>query len=281
MEPHVFAAVLAAAAMHAGWNAVLKLKLEPFLALTLVTGAAGLAGVPGLLAFGWPILPAWPWLIGSVVLHLGYSLALAEAYRRADMSQIYPIARGGAPLLTATAAFLLLTEPIGGLQALGIAALGGGVAAMSVAGRRRGSSFDPVAVGFALLTAAIICGYTLVDGLGARAAGDPHAYAAALFVLDGVPLVLFALWRRGLAGLAPMRRFLLPGFLGGAMSLGSYWIAIWAMTVAPIALVAALRESSVLFAAVIAIVVLKEPPTWPRALAAGLILCGLALIRIG
>jgi drug/metabolite transporter (DMT)-like permease len=102
-----------------------------------------------------------------------------------------------------------------------------------------------------------------------------------LFVLDGVPLVLFALWRRGFAGLAPMRRFLLPGFLGGAMSLGSYWIAIWAMTVAPIALVAALRESSVLFAAVIAAVILKEPPTWPRALAAGLILCGLALIRIG
>ena len=281
MEPHVFAAVLAAAAMHAGWNAVLKLKLEPFLAMTLVTGAAGLAGVPGLLAFGWPILPAWPWLIGSIVLHLGYSLALAEAYRRADMSQIYPIARGGAPLLTATASFLLLTEPIGGLQALGIAALGGGVAAMSVAGRRRGSSFDPVAVGFALLTAAIICGYTLVDGLGARGAGDPHAYSAALFVLDGVPLVLFALWRQGFAGLAPMRRFLLPGFLGGAMSLGSYWIAIWAMTVAPIALVAALRESSVLFAAVIAAVILKEPPTWPRALAAALILCGLALIRIG
>jgi drug/metabolite transporter (DMT)-like permease len=281
MEPHVFAAVLAAAAMHAGWNAVLKLKLEPFLAMTLVTGAAGFVAVPGLLAFGWPILPAWPWLIGSIVLHLGYYFALTEAYRRADMSQIYPIARGGAPLLTAAISVLFLAEPVGSLQALGIAALGGGVVAMSVVGRRPGSSFDPVAVGFALLTAAIICGYTLIDGLGARAAGDPHAYSAALFVLDGVPLVLFALWRRGLAGLAPMGRFLLPGCFGGAMSLGSYWIAIWAMTVAPIALVAALREASVLFAAAIAVIVLKEPPTGPRALAAGLILGGLLLIRIG
>ena len=281
MEPHVFAAVLAAAALHAGWNAFLKLKLEPFLAMTLLTGCAAIVGVPGLIAFGWPILPAWPWLIASIVLHLGYYVALTEAYRRADMSQIYPIARGGAPLLTATASTLLLAEPVGALQLAGIGLLGSGVLAMSVVGRRRGSAFDPVAIAFALLTAGIICGYTLVDGIGARAAGDPHAYSAALFVLDGIPLVAFALWRRGLSGLAPLRTFLPQGFIGGAMSLGAYWIAIWAMTVAPIALVAALRESSVLFAAIIAVVILKEPLQWPRAFAALLILSSLALIRLG
>ena len=281
MEPHVFAAVLAAAAMHAGWNAFLKLKIEPFLAMTLLTGAAGLVALPALVVFGFPIGPAWPWLIASVVLHLGYYLALSAAYARADMSQVYPIARGGAPLLTATASLLLLPERIASLQFAGIVGLALGVLAMSVVGRRRGTAFDPIAIGLALLTAVVICGYTLVDGLGARAAGDPHAYSAALFVLDGLPIVVFALWQRGVAGLAPLRPYLWQGLVGGAMSLGAYWIAIWAMTVAPIALVAALRESSVLFAAVIALVVLKEPLQWPRVAAAGIILAGLALIRLG
>src|SRR5918998_1266054 len=110
LDPFVFAAVLAAAALHAGWNAFLKVKLEPFLAMTLITGAGGVAGIPLLIAFGFPKLEAWPWLIAWVVIHLGYYFALSEAYRRADMGQIYPIARGGAPLLTAS--FTLLIEPV-------------------------------------------------------------------------------------------------------------------------------------------------------------------------
>ena len=281
MEPYIFGAVLLAAAMHAGWNAFLKVRLEPFLAMTLITACAGLAALPLLVVFGWPIAPAWPWLIGSIALHLGYYGALTEAYRRADMSQIYPIARGGAPLLTALVSTLTIAEPISAVAMAGIAALGGGVTLMSAFGRQRGASFDPVAVGFALLTAVIICGYTIVDGLGARAAGDPHAYSAALFVIDGIPLVFVALWLRGRNGLAPMKQFIGPGLLGGAMSLGSYWIAIWAMTVAPIALVAALRETSVLFATAIAVFVLKEPIVPWRALAAALVLAGLLLIRAG
>src|SRR5215217_3607902 len=108
MSPSVFAAVLAAAAMHAGWNAVLKVRLEPFLAMTLITGAAGIVCIPLLIVFGWPRAEAWPWLIGSIVLHLAYYVALTEAYRRADMSQIYPIARGSAPILTASASLIVV-----------------------------------------------------------------------------------------------------------------------------------------------------------------------------
>jgi drug/metabolite transporter (DMT)-like permease len=279
MEPSVFGAVLAAAAMHAGWNAFLKVRLEPFLAMTLITAGSGLIGVPLLVIFGWPRAEAWPWLVTSIVLHLGYNTALAEAYRRADMSQIYPIARGGAPLLTAAVSLVVLREPIAAQAALGIGVLGSGIILMSLAGRRKDVAADPVAIGFALATAAIICGYTLVDGIGARTAGDPHAYSAALFVVDGVPLLLVALWRRGASGLAPMRHFLGQGLAGGAMSLASYWIAIWAMTVAPIALVAALRETSVLFAALIAFFILKEPFVPLRGMAAALILAGLGLIR--
>ena len=280
MNSFVFAAVLAAAAMHAGWNAVLKVRLEPFLAMTLITGCAGIVAIPLLVAFGWPRLEAWPWLIGSVVLHLAYYIALTEAYRRADMGQIYPIARGGAPLLTAGASLIVVGEPIALQAGVGIAVLASGVALMSLRGARQHEPLDPAAIGFALATAVIICGYTLVDGFGARAAGDPHAYSAALFVIDGVPIVVFALWRLGLAGLKPMRRFVGPGLAGGAMSLASYWIAIWAMTVAPIALVAALRETSVLFAAVIAVVILKEPFGPVRATAAALMVGGILLIRL-
>jgi drug/metabolite transporter (DMT)-like permease len=152
---------------------------------------------------------------------------------------------------------------------------------MSIVGRRRGAAFDPAATGLAILCALIICGYTLADGLGARAAGDAHSYSAALFVIDAVPLVLFALWRRGAAGLAPALRSWPQGLAAGAMSVASYWIAIWAMTVAPIPLVAALRESSVLFAVAIAVVVVREPLQWPRAIVAALILVSLALVRLG
>jgi drug/metabolite transporter (DMT)-like permease len=280
MDSFTFAAVLAAAAMHAGWNAVLKVRLEPFLAMTLITGAAGIVGVPLLAVFGWPRAEAWPWLIGSVVLHLAYYVALTEAYRRADMGQLYPIARGGAPLLTASASLLILQEPISLQGALGVAFLGSGVALMSLRGARKHEPLDRAAIGFALATAVIICGYTLVDGIGARVAGDPHAYSAALFVIDGVPIILLALWRLGPAGLRPMMRFAKPGLAGGAMSLASYWIAIWAMTVAPIAMVAALRETSVLFAAVIAVVILKEPFGPIRATSAALMVAGMLVIRL-
>jgi drug/metabolite transporter (DMT)-like permease len=132
----------------------------------------------------------------------------------------------------------------------------------------------------ALLTALTISGYTIVDGIGARAAADPNAYAAGLFACDAIPMVLICLWRNGVSGMRPALDFLLPGFAGGVMSLVAYWIVIWAMTVAPIALVAAVRETSVLFGGLIAVFVLKEPLTRVRAVAAGLTMVGLVLMRV-
>jgi drug/metabolite transporter (DMT)-like permease len=278
MSTGVFLAVLLAAAMHAGWNAVLKVKLEPFIAMTLVTGLAGVIGLPFLLALGPPRVEAWPWLLGSVAIHLAYYLALSEAYRHADMGQVYPIARGAAPLLTTIASLVLIREPIAPVAGIGIGVLASGIGLMSLRGK--GGHFDRRAVGFALLTSVIICGYTIVDGIGARVAGDPHAYSAALFVVDAIPLPLYLLWRRGRAAFAPMRQFLVPGFAGAGMSLAAYWIAIWAMTVAPIALVAALRETSVLFATLIAVLLLKEPLVPARGVAALLIVAGIITIKV-
>jgi drug/metabolite transporter (DMT)-like permease len=162
----------------------------------------------------------------------------------------------------------------------GIAILALGVLLISLRGHRSLAKPSPVAILCALATAVTISAYTLVDGIGAREAGNANAYAAALFALDGYPMLALCLWTRGLEGVKPALRFLVPGFAGGAMSLAAYWIVIWAMTVAPIALVAATRETSVLFAGLIAVVVLKEPVTPIRLLSAGLILLGLVVMRL-
>lgn len=276
MSLTVFLAVIAAAALHAGWNAVLKIRLDPFLAVVLINAwcaAVALALVP---FFGLLAIEAWPWLAAATIVHVLYAVALTEAYRRADMGQVYPVARGSAPLMTAILSFVLLGEKIGLFGSLGVLVIALGIMSMAV----RGAKFDKLALGLALTTGATITSYTLLDGIGARASGNPHAYAIWLFILDGAALLALAAARRGQAGFQAMRGFLLPGMLGGVMSLGAYWIAIWAMTQAPIGLVAAVRESSVLFGAAIAILVLREPLHVNRLLAAGLILAGLVLIRL-
>jgi drug/metabolite transporter (DMT)-like permease len=276
----VFLIVLAAAALHAGWNAIVKIKLDPFLAMTLICTASGVLALPALAITGLPRAEAWPWIALSITIHLFYYLFLAEAYRRADMGQVYPVARGTAPLITAVLSITLVHDPVTAGDLAGIAILGLGILLISLRGHRRLSPPSGIAMICALLTAVSISAYTLVDGLGARAAGDANAYAAALFTFDAYPMLLLCLWRGGLAGIRPALGFVLPGLAGGAMSLAAYWIVIWAMTVAPIALVAATRESSVLFAGAIALVVLKEPLTPIRAISAALIVAGLAAMRL-
>lgn len=281
LTPLVFGAVLAAAVMHASWNALLKIRLEPILAMALIASVCSVLACFALPFVGWPRIEALPWVLASMVLHLGYYVCLTESYRRADLSQMYPLARGSAPLLTALVAVLLLRERMAALPAVGILALGSGIVVMAFGGGRERARADPVAVGFALATATTICGYTLVDGIGARVAGDPSSYAAALFFLDGAPMIVVALWLRGPEGVRKAASFIGPGFAGGALSLAAYWTVIWAMTVAPIPLVAASRESSVLFGALIGAFVLREPFGLRRGVAAALILSGLALIRLG
>ncbi|HYC25487.1 MAG TPA: EamA family transporter, partial [Roseiarcus sp.] len=202
------------------------------------------------------------------------------AYRLADMMQAYPVARGAAPLMTAGASLLAVGDPISAGALAGIAVLATGVLLVALAGHRRFAPPSRLAIVCALLTAATISAYTIIDGVGAREAGDPNAYAASLFALDAYPMLLVCFWRQGVAGMKAMLGFLTPGLVGGAMSLAAYWIVIWAMTRAPIALVAAVRESSVLFGGLIALFVLKEPATPIRIMAAALILAGLAIMRL-
>jgi drug/metabolite transporter (DMT)-like permease len=279
VETYVFVAVLFGAACHAGWNAFLKIRLEPFVAMSLIAIMSAIVVVPVLFVLPVPPLAAWPWIGASMIFHLGYFIGLSEAYRTGDMGQVYPIARGTAPLMTALASTLLLGEVVGFRGWVGILILVAGVCLLAVRGGR-GVHLDKRAVAFALFTALMICGYSVSDGSGARTSGNAHSYTAWLFLLDGLMMLVLVLIRRGRPVFAQFAGFWREGIVGGTLSLAAYWIAIWAMTVAPIPLVAALRETSVLFAAVIAVVVLKEPLQRPRIIAALMIVAGLALIRL-
>ena len=182
MDTFVFAAVLFAAACHAAWNATIKRGLDPLATTVLISIGAALIAAALVPAVGLPAAAAWPWCAASVLIHLFYFAALIESYRTGDLGQVYPIARGAAPLMTATATTLLIGERLGLPGWLGIILLAAGVLLLSLRGGRDLARLDRQAVGFALFTAVTICAYSVVDGIGARLAGSANAYSAALFV---------------------------------------------------------------------------------------------------
>jgi len=280
MENVVFLAVLFAAACHAGWNALIKVGLDPLSTTTLISLGAGLVALVFVPLVGVPAWAAWPWLIASVLVHLFYFASLIESYRTGDLGQVYPIARGSAPLMTATVTTIFVGEKLSPIGWTGILALVVGVLLLSARGGRELTKVDRRAVAFAFFTALTICGYSVVDGIGARLSGNANAYSLWLFIGIAVVMLPYAIFRDGRDVIPAMQRFWWRGLAGGALQLLSYGIAIWAMTVAPIAIVATLRETSVLFGAIIAVVVLKEPLHTARILAACLIVCGLIMIRL-
>jgi drug/metabolite transporter (DMT)-like permease len=282
MDGFVFAAVLFAAACHAGWNAAIKSTLDPLATTALIALGAGIVALIGLPLAGLPRPAAWPWVIASVIIHLVYFAALIESYRAGDMGQVYPIARGSAPLMTAVVTTILIDERLSLRGWSGILLLGAGVLLLSLRGGRDLARLDRRAVGFALFTAVTICIYSVVDGIGARLAGpgNANAYSVWLFIGNAAAVFVYAAWRRGRTLMSDMAPHWKIGLGGGTLTMVSYAIAIWAMTVAPIAMVAALRETSVLFGALIAVVFLKEPLRANRIVAALMIVAGMLLIRL-
>ena len=279
MTAPVFFAVLFAAVLHASWNAVVKLGLDRFAAMLVM--ALMQSGIALLLTpfFAPPAAAAWPWLLLGSALHTGYKLFLIRAYSHGDLSEVYPVSRGTAPLIVAAAGVAALGETMTPFRFAAVAAIAGGILLM--AGGRRGGGASRLALGWALGTACFTAGYTLADGIGARLAVSVSGFAVWLFVLDGLSMLaagsVIRGWRAVGAAVAAAWR---PGLAAGGMSLGSYWIAIWAFTKAPLALVAALRETSVLFALLIGALFLGEPVGARRWLAAGLIGAGIVLIRL-
>lgn len=280
MTPAVFLAVLAAAAMHASWNAMIKVRLDRFASVTLMTFGMAAAALPVLPFVDVPDAEVWLWIAISVFCHMGYKLCLIKAYEAGDLAQTYPLARGTAPLLTTIGGVFLVSEIPQPLALAGIVLLCAGTLLMSFRGGRHLERLNTGAVGYALATSVFIAGYTLTDGSGARLAESASSYAAWLFLCDGLWSLVLCLILRGRGTLAAVAGEWKMGLLTGALSAAAYWIAMWAMTKAPIASVAALRETSILFAMMISVVVLGEKLTRWRITAALTIVAGVVAMRL-
>ncbi len=279
----VVAAVLFGALLHASWNALVKSSTDKAMDTALIHFVGSFIAVPLIMMTGWPPAAAWPYIVASMVIHIGYYIALTGAYKHGDLGLTYPLMRGTAPLLVALSANAMLGETLSPLSWAGVVGVCCGVLTL---GLSRHAMDRPKAVGFALTNAVVIAVYTVVDALGVRATaqagGNAFQYVAALFVLDGWPFALIVFCRRGGAVVWPYARVRWPVALGAAAaSLGSYGIALWAMTKAPVATVAALRETSVLFAALLGSWFLKEAFTLRRAIGTATIVAGVMALRLG
>lgn len=273
MSIDVMLVVLAGALLHAGWNVLLKGAIDPLLSTILVTGSAGAVGVVLAAALPLPAPASWPYIAASVVIHVGYFALVAAAYRFGDLSIVYPIARGGAPLGTALVATAAIGEHLSAGAWIGIGLLSGGILFLTLDSRKLGGT-QPRAVGIAATNALVIIIYTIVDGIGVRLAGGAAAYIAWMLALTAVPLLAYAYARRRTELLRVAAIEWPRALAGGASTVGSYGLALWAMTQAPVALVAALRETSVIFGTVMATVFLRERFGARRYLAASMVAAG-------
>ncbi len=276
----VFFLVLFAAFLHAAWNVQVKHGLDRFLGLFLLQSLMGLFGLVMLAVFGLPDAIGFAYAFVSGILHTGYNLFLARSYKTGDLSLVYPLARGGAPFLTLFGSFLLLHDVPTPLATAGILVLLAGLLVVGLSGLRH-RAVDGSTLFFAGGTAGFIAVYTLVDGLGGRASGNPIGYAGLVFVADAIFMVATGLWLRGPNLLRQFVPHLVPGLLGASASAAAYTIVIWAMAQAPIATVAALRETSIVFALAMSARYLKETLTVQRMAGALLIAGGAILLRIG
>lgn len=272
-------AVLGAGLLHASWNALLKSSGggDPLLDTAAVVAGSTVCSLVALPFVPVPLAAAWPMAFASAIIHFGYYITLAHAYRTGDLSFAYPLMRGTAPLLVALLGMLFLRELPSLQMALGIALISGGIFAIAFAQRHH---HPRAAVYWALTNAAIIAVYTLVDGAGARASGSALGYVLWLTFFEGIAFLAWIRWQRGDASVRYIRAQWRRGLLGGFCSVAAYGIVLWAMTRAPVAAVAALRETSVLFAAIIGTVLLKEGFGLARLAGAASVVAGVAALKL-
>lgn len=278
MSAGVFLAVLVAAFLHAGWNALIKFGASKLGGMVILSAVSVPIGLVVVATRPLPAPETWGWLSLSVAIHLAYKTFLALAYNHGDLSRVYPIARGAAPLMVLLVGMVLLPDALAWPEIAGIVVMGTGLVAMARGLFTNGESrrMLPFALGAACATA----GYTLADGMGARVMGDAAVYVAWLFILDGIFFTSGVLLLRGWSVMPREVAGWGLGALAGIASYGAYAIAVWAMTVAPIALVAALRESSILFAVLIGWLFFGETMRREKLVAAALIIAGLMLTRL-
>ena len=279
MTTGVFVMVLGAALLHAAWNALVKVNADRLVMIAIMMmSQVGIAVlVVPFVAF--PTPQAWPYIWASTVLNTAYCVFLINAYRHGDLSHVYPISRGSAPLIVAIISVAIVGETLSRQAGLSVVIIALGI--MSLTLTRGAAGFkEPRVMLYALGTGVFIAGYTIVDGLGARLADSAHSYTFWVHLVNGIPIALIALYLRRGRILISVRQSWKVGVLGGMISLLAYWIVIWAMTQAPLALVSAVRETSMVFAVLLGVFVLKERLDLARLASIGTTLIGTVMLKL-
>lgn len=278
LTPFIIVIVIGAGALHACWNAIAKQVSDQLMAFAWIGLSSGVIGAVALAFTGMPYRTAIPYALASGVIHIGYNLGLMNSYRLGSFNQTYPIARGTSPLVVAVGAYFLAGEHLGAAALAGIVILAVGLMSLAFSSGKL-TRKDTPAVSAAVFTGLTIASYTIVDGLGVRHSHDPLSYAALLFVLQGPPMAIFAAFRRSASQWRDTSALKL-GSLAGALSVLAYGIVLWAQSRAPLAEVAAIRETSVVFAALIGLFALDEEFGRRRVAAAVVIATGIVLIGL-
>ena len=279
MSPLVFTAVLFAALLHAIWNALIKVSGDRLVVMAVTTSSVTLLVLPLLFLLPAPDRASWPFLLLSACVHSGYMLLLVRAYGLGDFAQVYPLARGSAPLLTAVLGLLLLGEAMQLTELAGMLLIVSGIFLLALERSAGILQLSRPALVYSLLTGFSISAYSLIDGTGARLAGNSHSFAAWMFFLDGFLVPIVAFWQRPTSLLLKtVQAVWKQGVLVALLSTGGYWIIIWAFSQERIAPVAVLRETSVLFALLISVFVLHERFSRLRSGIVILIVSGIVLL---
>lgn len=275
--PIVFA-VLFSALLHATWNSLAHAVSDRLVGFALIGIADAMCGGLMVAFAGLPPAGAWPYIIASAALHVAYNLLLLASYQLGEFSQMYPLARGTSPWVVALVSVVVLGRDLPLTELLGVLAVSGGLIALVFIGGRPGRK-DVPALGAALLTGLAIASYTVVDGVGVMQS-PLFAYTGWLFLLQGPPIAVIAAVRRGRRLSAAVRASAVPGLAGGLISITAYTIVLWAQTSGALAPIAALRETSIVFGALIGAVFLGERLGAKRAIAAAVVLAGVVLITL-
>ena len=277
MSAFALTLVLCAAALHALWNAIIKAAADRVLTLGAVSATTVLVGVALITLFPAPAAESWPYIIASTLIHYGYYVFLFLAYRLGDFSQVYPISRGLAPVLVALGAQAFAGETLPILAWLGLLSVSFGIIVLSLPSI--GVNPNPMAVAAAAGTGLLIASYSVVDGIGVRLADSPFGYIGWLFVLEFPVIVIAALRERG-KQMAVRWSAIRLGLLGGLFAALAYGLVIYVKIFAPLGAVSAVRESSVIFAAIIGAVYFGERPWRRRVFAAAAVTTGVVALGI-
>ncbi len=269
--------VLAAAFLHALWNAVVKGAPDKAIVLGLVSLGHAIPALFVLPFIGLPVWAAFPFIVGSTLIHWGYYWFLNTAYKHGDLSVVYPISRGMTPILVAIGAIVFAGEFLPPVAWIGIVCISVGIGCLSLAGL--GKSTNWIAIAAALGTGMMIASYSIVDGIGIRLSGNTLGYIAALFAAE-IFVAGFIFTTRWQRLVALPRRYVWAGLAGGVISGLAYGLVLYAKTIAPLGMVSALRESSVIFASVIGVMWFGEGPKSNRLLAGTIVAIGIVVLAV-